>query len=75
MQSLVPVFETVLNCMDVASVFCPQIFDLSHFASHFLFKMLIYKASYHSFYSSKVIIKSARKRRDWTLSISEMESI
>lgn len=42
MQSLVPVFETVLNWMDVAS---PQVFDLSHFVSHFLFKMLIYKAS------------------------------
>lgn len=44
MQSLVPVFETVLNCMDVASVFCPHIFDSSLFLSHLLFKMLIYKA-------------------------------
>lgn len=50
-------FETVLSCMDVASVFYPQILDLGLFLSHFLFKILIYKALYHSSYQLESYIK------------------
>ena len=57
MQNLLPVFETVLSCMDVASVFYPQILDLGLFLPHFLFKIFIYKASYHSFYQLESYIK------------------
>lgn len=62
MQSLLPIFETVLSCTDVASVVYPQILDLSLFLPHFLFKILISKASYHSFYQLESYIKISKKK-------------
>ena len=57
MKHLLPVFETLLSCVDVATVFCLQALDLGLFLPHFLFTIFIYKASYHSFYHLESYMK------------------
>lgn len=69
MESLLPVFETILSCMDVACVVYPQILDLGLFLPLFIFKKSCFRQLHITISTSwKVILKSARKSKVCELS-------